>query len=139
MADNIFTDKSYQPTEKDLSEKLGTTYKFWEEIKNSLDDEYGELVEEWKYYGQKYGWSLKLFYKKRNLFFFTVYEKYFQIGFIFGDKAVSAIEKSGLPKSVIEELKNAKKYVEGRGLRIEVKKQSDVKNIIKLVGFKINN
>ena len=76
---------------------------------------------------------------QKEKFFFTVYEKYFRIGFTFGDKAVTAIEKSELPKSIIDELKNAKKYVEGRGLRIEVKKQSDVKIIVKLVGFKINN
>jgi len=139
MSANIFTDKSHEPTEQDLSENLGPTYKLWEEIKKSLSDEYGHLAEEWKYYGQKYGWSLKLFYKKRNLFFFTVYGKYFRMGFTFGDKAVSAIEKSDLPKSIIEELKNAKKYVEGRGVRIEVKRQSDVENIIRLVGFKINN
>ena len=139
MSANIFNDKSHKPTEQDLSEKLGSTNKYWEEIKKSLCEEYGDLVEEWKYYGQKYGWSLKLFYKKRNLFFFTVYGKYFRMGFTFGDKAVSAIEKSDLPKSIIEELRKTKKYVEGRGLRIEVKKRSDVKNIIKLVGFKINN
>ena len=139
MSANIFNDKSHKPTEQDLSEKLGSSIKLWEEIKISLNDEYGQLVEEWKYYGQKYGWALKLFYKKRNLFFFTVYGKYFRMGFTFGDKAVSAIEKSDLPKSIIEELRKTKKYVEGRGLRIEVKKRSDVKNIIKLVGFKINN
>src|SRR3989339_714231 len=139
MSANIFTDKLHKPTEQDLSEKLGSSYKLWEEIKNSLNDEYGKLVEERKYYGQKYGWSLKLFYKKRNLFFFTVYEKHFRMGFTFGDKAVSAITESDLPDKIIEELKSAKKYVEGRGLRIEVKKRSDVKNIIKLVGFKINN
>lgn len=139
MSVNIFTDKLHKPTEQELTENLGTSYKLWEEIRKSLNDEYGQLTEEWKYYGHKYGWSLKLFYKKRNLFFFTVYGKYFQMGFTFGDKAVSAIEKSDLPKSIIEELKNAKKYVEGRGLRIEVKRRSDVKNIIKLVGFKINN
>ena len=139
MSVNIFIDKSHKHTEKDLSEKLGSSYKLWEEIKNSLNEEYGKVVEEWKYYGQKYGWTLKLFYKKRNLFFFSTYENYFLIGFIFGEKAVSAIKKSDLPKSIIEELMRAKKYVEGRGLRIEVKKRSDVKNVIKLVGFKINN
>lgn len=139
MASNLFSDKSIKLNNQKLAETLGASYKYWEEIKKSLRDEYGELVEEWKYYGQKYGWSLKLLYKKRNLFFFTVYEKYFRIGFTFGDKAVSVIEKSDLPKDMIEELKNAKKYVEGRGLRIEVKKPGDVINIVKLVGIKINN
>jgi large subunit ribosomal protein L31 len=33
----------------------------------------------------------------------------------------------------------AKKYVEGRGLRLEIRKRSDAENIKKLVAIKINN
>ena len=123
MSENVFTDKSVKPNDLLLSEVLGTKYKYWDEIRTSLRNSYEGLIEEWKYYGQKYGWSLKLLLKKRNLFFFTAYKKYFIIGFVFGDKAVSIIEKSDLPKNMIDELKNAKKYAEGRGLRVEIKKR----------------
>ena len=61
------------------------------------------------------------------------------IAFIFGDKAVAAVQKSNLPKKLIRELTNAKRYAEGRGLRIEVKKKSDVKNIIALVAIKVGS
>jgi len=122
-----------------LSGALGQSYKYWEEIKNSLENQYGPLIEEWKYYSATSGWTLKLLLKKRNLFFFAPCEKYFRLAFIFGDKAVSAVEKSDLPLKMVQELKSAKRYVEGRGLRLEIKKKTDVKNIITLVAIKINN
>ena len=134
---NIFNDRSVEPTDQMLSQVLGTSFNLWTEIKNSLNKEYGELTEEWKYYGQKIGWQIKLFYKKKNLFFFTPCDNYFRIGFVFGDKAVSAIEQSDLPQHIIEELRTAKKYSEGRGIKIEVKNKKDIMYILKLVHFKI--
>ncbi len=139
MAGSIFDDKFVKPTEKKLSEALGASFKYWEEIKSALEAEFGGLMEEWKYYGPKSGWILKLLHKKRNLFFLTPCKGYFRVAFVFGDKAVSAIERSDLPKDVIGEVRNAKKYAEGRGLRIEVKKSGDVENIKKLVAIKIRN
>jgi len=57
----------------------------------------------------------------------------------FGDKAVTAIEQSDLPGDIIDEIKNARKYAEGRGLRIEVKNQDDVENVKKVIDIKINH
>jgi hypothetical protein len=136
---SIFLDKSVTPTNEMLSGALGQSYKYWKEIGNTLENQYGPLIEEWKYYSASSGWTLKLLLKKRNLFFFTPYEKYFRLAFIFGDKAVSAVEKSDLPVKMVQELKSAKRYVEGRGLRIEVKKKTNIKNVITLVAIKINN
>ena len=136
---SIFLDKSLKPTNEMLSGALGQSYKYWEEIRNTLENQYGPLIEEWKYYSATSGWTLKLLLKKRNLFFFAPCEKYFRLAFIFGDKAVSAVEKSDLPVKMVQELKSAKRYIEGRGLRLEVKKKTDIKNIITLVAIKINN
>jgi hypothetical protein len=101
--------------------------------------EYGGLIEEWKYYGLKSGWILKSLNKKRNLFFLIPCQKYFRIAFVFGDRAVAAIENSGLPATMIEEIKTAKKYAEGRGLRLEVRKRGDVEHVKKLVAIKVMN
>jgi hypothetical protein len=58
---------------------------------------------------------------------------------VFGDKAVAAAEQSDLPQDLITTLKNARKYAEGRGLQIDVKRSADVKNIMKLVKIKVDN
>jgi Protein of unknown function (DUF3788) len=136
---SIFLNKSVKPNNEMLSVALGQSYKYWEEIKKTLANQYGTQTEEWKYYGANSGWTLKFLFKKRNLFFFAPCEKYFRIAFVFGDKAVRAVEDSDLPPKMIQELKNAKRYVEGRGLRLEIKKKADVKHVITLVGIKVSN
>jgi hypothetical protein len=111
----------------------------WKEIQKHLRAQHGELIEEWKFYSRKSGWILKTLRKKRNLFFFLTLEDSFRISFVFGDKAVAAVEKSSLPKELITTLRNAKKYAEGRDLRIDVKNSADVEHIKKLVEIKVNN
>ena len=59
--------------------------------------------------------------------------------FIFGEKAVAAAEKSALPEFIIDMIRSAKKYMEGRVIRIEVRQQADIKNIEKLVEIKLAN
>lgn len=139
MADSIFEDKNKEPTDEMLKDALGKTYQFWKEFKKHLGEEYGELAEDWKFYGQKYGWQLKILKGKRNLFFFIPVENYFKLTFVFGDKAVEKVQKSDLSANIKTTLKNAKKYMEGRGILIEIKTAEDMKIAKKLVEIKINN
>jgi hypothetical protein len=46
---------------------------------------------------------------------------------------------SDLPTAIIEEVKNAKRYAEGRGLRVEVKTRRDVESVKKLIAIKVMN
>jgi len=139
MAASVFDNKSLKPDSKSFLSAIGETAKLWQKIKSNLENEYGELIEDWKYYGQKTGWLLKVLRKKRNLFFCIPLKGCFRIAFVFGDKAVSAVESSDLPEAIKVELKNARKYAEGRGIRIEVKSSKDLENIQKLIEIKVKN
>ena len=109
------------------------------ELKKHLEEKQGPITEEWKFYGAKSGWILKVLRKKRNLFFFTPLKDHFRISFIFRDKAVAAVEKSDLAENIIHRLINAKKHVEGRGLQIDVKLLEDLENVKTLLEIKIKN
>jgi len=139
MSASVFDGKAAKPDDQMLAKTLGESYPLWREIKEQLTAEYGELTEEWRFYGQKSGWILKTLRKKRNLSFFIPLGGAFRVSFVFGDKAVAAVEQSGLPRSLVAELKNARKYAEGRGLRIDVKNSADVEHIKKLVEIKVSN
>ena len=139
MSTSIFDDKNVKPNHQMLKEKLGDTGPYWDTIRHFLGENMGDIHEEWKYYNTKSGWILKNMLKKRNLFFFTPLEAYFRITFVFGDRAVAEVEKSELPDEIIKSLKNARKYMEGRGISIEVRTIEDVEIVKKLVEIKINN
>jgi len=139
MSANVFIDKLAKPDDQALVMALGKKFPLWAEIEKHVATTYGESAEEWKYYGPKSGWALKTLYKKRNLVFFTPFQGYFRIAFVFGDRAVAQILISDLPKAMIEEVKNAKKYTKGRGLRVEVKTHRDVESVKKLIAIKVAN
>jgi hypothetical protein len=139
METNAFMEKSIQPDGRRLTHALGERAILWETIKNHIAQKHGEVNEEWKFYNTKSGWTLKVLLKKRNLFFFVPLQGSFRLAFIFGDKAVAAVAKSDLPEAIKNEIKNARKYAEGRGLRIEVKSQKDVEHVKKLIDIKVGN
>lgn len=56
MSASVFDDKAVKPDEKALLKVIGKTAGHWKKIKSSLENEYGELIKDWKYYGQKTGW-----------------------------------------------------------------------------------
>ena len=133
MPDSVFDDKNDKPNEKKLLKALGKTGPFWQELKKHIDDKHGPVVEDWKFYGAKYGWQLKILKKKRNLFFLLPLDGSFRIVFVFGDKAASVVADSKLPEGIKSSLANARKYAEGRGLPIEVKRRLDIAHIKRLV------
>lgn len=139
MKEIIFNDKDKKPGSRSLAKKIGTNIKYLEEIKNHIKEKYANPTEEWNFYGKKYGWQLKTLLKKRNLFFLIPYESFFKMVFVFGDKAVKEIEKSDISENLKREVINAKKYVEGRGLSIEVKDDEYIEDIKKLIAIKISN
>ena len=47
------------PTIKDLETALGSTYKLWKNCIDFTKHVYPEVVEEWNYSGDKFGWSFR--------------------------------------------------------------------------------
>jgi hypothetical protein len=67
----------------------------------------------------------------------TPSQGHIMVAFAFSDKGVDAVENSSLPQPIKDELRNAKKYVEGRGIRLRVRNKTDLANIKHLVDIKI--
>ena len=136
---SILTDKSRVPDDKSLGAALGPAFRIWTDLRFAIDAAHGPVTPEWKHYGAKSGWTLKLLRGKRNLFFMAPGHDCFTIAFVFGDRAVDAVGKSNLPQNLIDELKGARRYVEGRGLRLEVKNKAAAARVLKLVDIKVHN
>jgi len=139
MYQSVFVEREVEPDLELLKKVLGKSFPLLQQIRENLNQAFGEIVEEWKYYGKKSGWLLKMFKKKRNLFFFIPMQDFFVVSFVFGDKAVAQILETDISDEIKSTLRNARKYAEGRGLPIEVRSQKEVEQIKTLVEIKVNN
>jgi len=134
MTENVFLDKASKPTSTRLAEALGARATYWDELKRHAP---GPVVEDWKHYGKTIGWTLKLLHGKRNLLFLTAHRGSFTVSFVLGDKAVAAAQRSDLPPKVIDELVTARKYAEGRGIRIAVTSRRALEQAKALLDIKL--
>jgi hypothetical protein len=139
MAMSLFDDKSKQPTKQMLAKALGEKYQLWKDIAEYIVKQYPKAFEEWKYYSVKYGWSFRLKDKKRNIIYMTPAQDHTMIGFLFSDKCVEAVQQSNLSASIKDELRDAKKYPEGRVIRLRVRTKSDLVSIKNLIDIKLAN
>lgn len=136
---SIFTLKAKTPNEADLKNALGDAYEFWQMLAGYTKKAYPDVVEEWKYSNEKYGWSFRISDKKRVIIYMLPRDQFFKVAFVFGQKASDTIFESNISATIQKELKLAKAYVEGRGIRIDVKDKSIVNDIKKLITIKIAN
>ncbi len=138
MALSALDDKSQLPTDGAVAAVLGSATRLWEEVRSDLALQFPALVEKWGYSGKQWGWSLALKQKTRTVVYLTPSEEFFYAGFALGEKAVDALQQSGLPRSVLAVIEASRKYAEGRAVRLEVRTAEDVAHVLAIAAAKMN-
>ncbi|MEN8153113.1 MAG: DUF3788 domain-containing protein [Acidobacteriota bacterium] len=138
MEESIFNNKLVEPDDKMVTKELGETKEYLNRICEFIENEYNDLRPEWKFYGKKCGWVLKLFNNERNVLFIVPCTGHFRIALTFGDKAVNSVMISKLPDRIKKEFITARKYIEGRTVQIDIRSEVDLENILQLIKIKLN-
>lgn len=137
-AANAFVGQTTQPTQIQVAAALDASNPAWEELIRWFAEQ-RVTEQEWKSVYAKYGWSLRLKFKKRTIIHLGPSNACFLVVFILGDRAVEAARKSSLPKEVIKQIDQAKRYAEGTGVRLIVKGSKDLATVRKLALIKLAN
>jgi hypothetical protein len=134
---SAFMDKDNPPDTDALRSCLAETYRAWERLRLYVLQCYPKGREEWSFPGKKYGWNFRIKDNKRAIVYLLPREGYFKAAFNFGQRAVDEIMESGVAPSIKEDLAAARVYAEGRGIRIDVRKESDMDDVLTLIDIKL--
>jgi hypothetical protein len=139
MDTSVFTSKDIVPDDNMLSESLGDLYAVWLEIRAYVFRVYPKATEDWSYPGPKYGWGYRIRDKKRAIVYLLPREKFFLVALVYGEKAARQAMESDISPEIRNTIESAKVYAEGRGFRLEVRGNTLVADIKKLIDIKIAN
>ncbi|MDX2436833.1 MAG: DUF3788 family protein [Acidobacteriota bacterium] len=139
MALSAFDDKSKTPSRGDLTDVLGDAIGMWNQIIVEIGSRFYPLAQDWGFSGKNWGWGLRLKHKKRAVLYLTPSNGFFYAGFALGQKAVDQAHDSDLPPSILEAIDSPPKYAEGRGVRLEVRSDFDVRAVTQLADIKMAN
>jgi Protein of unknown function (DUF3788) len=135
---SIFLDKSVEPTDEALKIGIHSTFPIWKEIEKYIYEVYPKAQSKWNYSSVKLGWSYRISDSKRVLVYLLPRDQFFKVAFVFGQKATDLIMESSVSDAIKNDLKAAKVYAEGRGIRIDISNELLLEDIKKLISIKVN-
>lgn len=139
VGQNAFAGQKTKPTEKAIASALGPTLALWNGLVTDMKRDLKIDTAEWHTGSVKYGWSLRLQLKKRNIVYLGPRDGSFMAAFALGDRAVAAALASDFPADVLDTISGSKRYAEGTAVRIEVRTTADVAVVKQLAKIKIDN
>ncbi len=133
----LLDDQNQHPTEAIIFPLIGRSKAGWRVLFDHLGDAHPDFESTWRFYKDGGRWLLKTTRKSKTIFWLSVMPKHFVVTFYFGDKAEPAILDSALSDPLKDAFRNGKRYGKVRGLSIEVRKKSDVADILTLIGIRL--
>ena len=91
MEIQLLKEQEIYPSEEVLKSVLGEVYSVFEELKTRLAQDEFALTFEWRYYRDSKSWLCKVCHKKKTIFWLSVWEGFFKIGFFFLERHLEGI------------------------------------------------
>ena len=121
------------PSDARVRRTLGPAVAAWD----ALLDPARKRTTEWKRYGPKQPWSVRVNEGKRTVLWLVPERGVLRVAVILGEKAVARGLAGPLSRRLHRELEEATVYPEGRAVRYRMKSAARVRDVEKLVDLKM--
>lgn len=137
---SIFMEKSTRPASQDLAQTLGETYDVWRALAAHTYRSAPGAVEEWSYLNTKSGWGFRISDKRRRVLVQLLpRDQFFEVAFVFEQKATDAILASDITESLKLDIKNTKPTLTGRTFKMAARDKAALEDLKKLIAMQVGN
>jgi hypothetical protein len=132
----LLRDPKVFPGPEVLKDSLKEAYPVYEELLASITGpEYG-LVPEWRFYNDGKAWLCKVAYKKKTIFWLSVWDEFFKVSFYFTMSTAKGVTDLAIRKSIRDKLISAKPIGKLIPLVVDIRKKAQLKDLLKLIDYK---
>lgn len=129
-------ERNVLPTKEVLKNTLGESYLVFKELIDTITNNQFRLVKKCGHYkGGKY-WLCKVRYKRRTIFWLSVLNNFFKVGFYFTEKSGLGITKLDIDNSIKEDFKRIEKTGKRKLLVVNIHSKEQIEDVIKIIEYK---
>lgn len=138
MTENILLrDSKVNPTNEILENALGKDiFQVYEELIKIITDIEFELKPEWNFYKDGKAWLCKVTYKKKTVFWLSIWEKYIKTGFYFTEKTRSGILSLQISEKIIKDFEETKTVGKLFPLVLNIDKERQLEDLKEIIKYK---
>jgi len=136
MTENILLrDSEINPTNEILESALGKDiFQVYEELIKIITDV--ELKPEWNYYKDGKAWLCKVSYKKKTVFWLSIWENHIKTGFYFTEKTRLGISGLKINDKIIQNFEEAKTVGKLFPLVLNIDKERQLEDLKEIIKYK---
>ena len=138
METTLLKDPAVRPTTEVLNKLLGKAFPAFDTLMTTITGPEFELDPQWKYYNDGKAWLCKVQYRKKTVFWLSVWDKYFKTGFYFTEKNLGGIHELPIDEKIKEDFKGSKHIGNLIPLVISVTKKSQLNDVLEIIEYKKN-
>lgn len=131
-------DPAISPAKKIIEDALGKSSAAYEELMNILESETFELTPNWNYYNDGKAWLCKVQHKKKTVFWLSVWDKHFKLGFYFTERNCKGIFDLDIDEAIKKEFSQHQSVGKLFPLVLSITKKAQLKDALKIIEFKKN-
>ncbi len=136
MEKPLLKDPDIFPNNEVLKATLKQSYKAFEMLMSTIAKPDYALIPEWRYYNDGKAWLCKVCFKKKTVFWLSVWEGHFKTGFYFTERFVPGIMGLGIDQSIKDDFSNSKPIGKLKPLTISVFCEDQIKDVLTVAEFK---
>jgi len=137
METQLLRNPDLYPSAEVLKDALGgDVYKVLEAFTNTVTGAEFALNCEWIYYKDGKSWLCKVVYKKKTVFWLSVWEGHFKITFYFTEKHLEGIAALDIAESIKEDFCRMKPVGKLLPMLLAIYQKEQLEDLLKVVVFK---
>lgn len=135
-AQMLLRDADIFPSDKILEDALGEGFNVLVSFLETITNNEYALTLEWRYYNDGKAWLGKAVYKKKTIFWLSVWEGFFKTSFFFMEKHLEAIAKLDISETIKDEFAKAKTIGKLIPMIFDINKENQLGDLLTVVWFK---
>jgi len=131
----LLTEETIYPTNEVLKNVLCDSYDVFEELTNKITNDF-DLILEWNYYKDQKAWLCKVLNKKKNIFWLSIWDKFFKATFFFTEKHLEGFSVLDISENIKEDLCLSKPVGKLLPLLLSIDNKEQLDDLLKIITFK---
>jgi len=136
METQLLREPEIFPSKEVLKDVLCKVYDVLETLETRITQSDFALTLDWHYYNDGKSWLCKVCYKKKTIFWLSVWEGCFKTTFFFLERHLEAIAALDISEQIKEDFCLTKSVGKLLPMLITIKKQEQLTDLLKVIAFK---
>jgi biotin operon repressor len=132
----LLRDPHVLPSNEVIAQALGKSYEAFDEMMKTITSDGYTLEPNWRFYNDGNAWLCKVSFKKKTVFWLSVWPGFFKTTFYFTEKTCQGIDSLNISEDIKKDFKSTKNVGKLLPMTIAMKEKEQIKDLLSIVEYK---